>query len=131
MQMPRLSKAIAVMAVAMVATVGMTACSSNDDNGDTGNGAEVGQVIGPVIVEPDQSEVTVAVGRTVVFNAVNPQDTVATSDNTSVVSVTDGYDDGSAIFNPGAEALAAGTATVTLTDTTTGTDWVVQVTVTE
>jgi hypothetical protein len=42
-----------------------------------------------------------------------------------------GRDDGSAVFNPGAEALAPGTATVTLTNMDTGATEVVSITVTE
>ena len=39
---------------------------------------------------------------------------IATAD-TGIVEISQGYDDGSAVFNPGARALAAGTATITIT----------------
>ena len=77
-------------------------------------------MIGPVIVEPGQVEATVSVGRMVVFNVADPTRQMIATDDPSVLSVVPGRDDGSAVFNPGAEALAPGTATVTLTDMDTG-----------
>lgn len=124
-------KAGTALVLIPVAVLGMAACSSDDADDQPSDDSIAGQLIGPVIVEPDQDEVTVSVGRVIVFNAENPQDTVAVSDDDSVVTTTDGYDDGSAVFNPGAEARAVGTAEVTLTDSVTGTEWVVTVTVTE
>jgi hypothetical protein len=88
-------------------------------------------MIGPVMVEPGQTNVSVAVGRMLVFNVADPTAEMIATDDPSVLSVTPGRDDGSAIFNPGAQALAVGTATVTLTNMETGATQVVSVTVTE
>lgn len=88
-------------------------------------------MIGPEIVEPGQTEVTVTVGRMVVFNVADPMQEMISTDNEAVVAVTPGKNDGSAVFNPGAEALAPGTAIVTLTNMDTGAEQKVTITVTE
>ena len=72
-------------------------------------------IVGPVILDAQTTSATVAVGRMVVFNVQNPESWAVSADPAGVVSVQKGYSDGSATFNPGAEAVAAGTATVTLT----------------
>lgn len=88
-------------------------------------------MIGPVMVEPEQTDVSVTVGRMVVFNVADPTAEMIATDKPEILSVIPGRDDGSAVFNPGAEALAPGTATVTLTNMDTGATQVVSVTVTE
>lgn len=125
--------------IALVAALGagtLTACSSGDSGGSASPSAsattsEGAGMIGPVIVEPGQAEATVSVGRMIVFNVANPVETTITSSDPAVLAVTPGSDDGSAVFNPGGEALAAGTAEVTLVDSVTGEERVVTVTVTE
>lgn len=52
----------------------------------------------------------------VVFNVDDPTTWEISAEPDGVVKVQKGYDDGSAVFNPGAEALEAGVATVTLTN---------------
>lgn len=75
-------------------------------------------MIGPIVVEPDQTEVEATVGRMIDFTVGDdPQHWTIETDNPEVLKVTDGKKEGDAYFNPGAEALAVGTATVTLTDT--------------
>jgi hypothetical protein len=77
-----------------------------------------GSVLPPVIVTADQGEVTAKVGDTIVFAVDDPVAwKLATSDPT-ILEVTDGKEEGGAVFNPGAKALAAGKATVTLTPDT-------------
>ena len=129
----RRSAAVTMTAVlALGGTAVLSGCSSSDTSTPATSASDMGeQMIGPVIVEPGQTEVSMAVGRTVVFNVVDPtKETIATDDAT-IVSVTPGRDDGSAIFNPGGEALSVGTANVTLTNVDTGAVQIVIVTVTE
>lgn len=119
-----------ILAVGGIST--LAACSSGGSSDPTTSASQSGaQMIGPVIVEPGQTEVSVTVGRLVVFNVTDPTKEMIATDNPEVVSVTPGRDDGSAVFNPGAEALAPGTAQVTLTNMDTGATQVVSVTVTE
>ena len=124
--------AAAILALGGAAVLSGCSSDSSPDSSTSASAMETGnQMIGPVIVEAGQTEVSVAVGRTIVFNVADPtQETIAT-DNDAVVTVTPGQDDGSAIFNPGGVALSVGTATVTLTNSVNGTEQVVVVTVTE
>ena len=87
-------------------------------------------MIGPVMIEPGQTTAEAAVGRSLYFNVDDVTAWTIASDNPSVVAVTPGKDDGSATFVPGGQALAAGTAKVTLTNAGTNETWVVTVTVT-
>jgi len=88
-------------------------------------------VIGPVIVEPGQTSAEVAVGRVVTFNVDDVMAWMISSSDEAVLKVTAGKDDGSAQFLPGGEALAPGTAEVTLTNMDTSEEWVVTVSVTQ
>jgi hypothetical protein len=83
----------------------------------------VPSVEAPIIVEPDQSDVEAAVGQAIVFKVgAKPGRWEITTDAPDVVQVLPGGKDGDATFNPGAQALAPGTATVTLTDKTSDLD---------
>ena len=75
-----------------------------------------GEIVGPVILDAENTSATVAVGRMVVFNVDDPETWEISAEPEGVVKVQKGYNDGSATFNPGAEALKPGTATVTLTN---------------
>ena len=75
-----------------------------------------GEIVGPVILDADHTSATVPVGRMVVFKVDNPETWAISADPDGIVDVQKGANDGSAIFNPGAEALAPGTTTVTLTN---------------
>jgi hypothetical protein len=72
--------------------------------------------VGPILVEPTQTDVNATVGRTLSFNVgPHPDAWKITSDNEAIVGelaqggVTDG-----ALTNPGGRALAVGAATITL-----------------
>jgi len=75
-----------------------------------------GEIVGPVILDADHTSGTVTVGRMVVFNVDNPETWAISADPEGLVRVQKGSDDGSATFNPGAEALKPGKATITLTN---------------
>ena len=80
----------------------------------------------------DGGRAGVQVGRVITFNVDDVTAWTIASSDEAVVKVTAGKDDGSAQFLPGGEALAAGTAEVTLTNMDNTEDkWVVTVTVTE
>jgi len=74
------------------------------------------QVVGPVILDREMTTATVSVGRFVTFSVDDPASWEISATPDGIVKVQKGSDDGSAIFNPAAEALAPGTATVTLTN---------------
>ena len=74
-------------------------------------------MIGPIMVEPSQTEVEATVGRFLNFNVGdNPGQWEISSDNEAVVTVEQGGERDGATFNPGGEAVGVGEATVTLTD---------------
>ncbi len=73
-----------------------------------------GSVLPPVIIPEDATSATAKVGDTLVFTVDDPVNTKISTSDTSILELTQGYSDGSATFNPGAKALAAGTAVVTV-----------------
>ena len=133
-------RAVAIAAAGLIAVAGagvLTACGSSGGGSSSSSAPapaltdEGAQVIGPVIVEPGQTTAEVQVGRVITFNVDDVTAWTIASSDEAVVKVTAGKDDGSAQFLPGGEALAAGTAEVTLTNSGTGEEWVVTVTVTQ
>jgi hypothetical protein len=69
----------------------------------------------PIIVDAGQTEARAAVGEVIVFNQPDPANTTISTDRPDVLELTQGSDDGSALFNPAAKALAPGVAVVTIT----------------
>ena len=89
-------------------------------------------MIGPIMVDPSQTEVEATVGRFLNFDVGdNPGQWEISSDNEAVVTVEQGGERDGATFNPGGEAVGVGEATVTLTDTAGGDALVYTVKVTE
>lgn len=84
----------------------------------------------PVIVEWGQEEATAKVGDTIVFNVPEVVATTIDTDNPDILEVSQARQEGDALFNPGAVALKAGKALVTITDPENNPHYVV-VTVTE
>jgi hypothetical protein len=78
---------------------------------DSSPGAEI---VGPVILDAEHTAGTVTVGRMVVLNVDNPETWEISAEPVGIVLVQKGANDGSATFNPGAEALKPGQATITL-----------------
>ena len=135
-------RAVAIAAAGLIAVAGagvLTACGSSGGGSTSSSAAQApeptdegAQVIGPVIVEPGTTTAEVQVGRFITFNVDDVMAWTISSSDESVLKVTAGKDDGSAQFLPGGEALAPGTAEVTLTNMDDAEDkWVVTVTVTE
>ena len=92
------------------------ASSSATSSASASESAIGGDVLPPVIIPDDATTGTAKVGDTVVFNVEDPVNTKIATTDTTLLEITQGYTDGSATFNPGAKALAAGTATVTVTE---------------
>lgn len=88
-----------------------------------------GDVLPPVMVAPGQTTANAKVGETVVFSVSDPTTTKISTDRPDVLTLTQGRTDGSATFNPGAEAVGPGVAVVTVTQAN-GTTEKVTVTVT-
>ncbi|MCX6502312.1 MAG: hypothetical protein NT132_07915 [Microbacterium sp.] len=112
----RLAAAVAAAAAAFA----LSACS-----GSASPGSSPSSVIAPVTVSAGDLQgetVDLLMGQTLNINtgdlAVDSyRGTVA---DAAVATFVEGHDDGSAQFNPGVEALAPGTTTVTMTNTDGG-----------
>lgn len=112
--------AVAGAVVLAVTTLGLAGCSSSDKGSSstsTTAGAIGGNVTAPVVLNATNTSATVKVGQVVTFDMGNPNGGtfVATSDKPSVFQITgDGKTEGSATYNAGGKAIAAGVAKVTV-----------------
>ena len=112
-----MNKFAAIGAIGILGVTVLAGCSSSDESAtDTATSSESAQMLPPVIITVDQMEAAAVVGDMIDIVVDDPVNTVIAVDNADVLEITQGSDDGSAIFNPGAKALAAGTATITVTN---------------
>ena len=113
-------KAMAIGAAGLLGIAVLAGCSSSEDStADSTSSETVGessQMLPPVIVTVDQTEAAAMVGEFIDIVVDDPVNTVISVDDPSILEISQGSDDGSAIFNPGAKALAAGTAVITVTN---------------
>lgn len=132
----KLSSGIVMGAAALLGISLLAGCSSSSQESDTGQATgetseESGtQMLPPVIVEPGQTEASAKVGDFIVIVVEDVEGTTISTDNPEILEISQSYDDGSAQFNAGAEALAPGSATITVT-LPDATSYDVAVTVTE
>lgn len=134
-----LSKGAAVGAAALLGVSVLAGCSSSDSSSEETTASETtsedsmdggSQMLPPVIVEPGQTEASAKVGDFIDIVVEEIVGTTISTDNPEILKISQAYDDGSAIFNPGAEALAPGTAIITVT-TPDNESYDITVTVTE
>jgi len=115
--MKKMNTIAAVGTIGILGVTVLAGCSSSSDPAtETATSSETSQMLPPVIVTSDQMDAAAVVGDTIDIVVDDPVNTVISVDNADVLEITQGYDDGSAIFNPGAKALTAGTATITVTN---------------
>jgi len=115
--MKRMNKVAAIGAISILGVTVLAGCSSDTESAtDTATSSETTQMLPPVIVTADQMDVAAVVGNMIDIVVDDPVNTTIAVDNSDVLEITQGKDDGSALFNPGAKALAVGTATVTVTN---------------
>jgi outer membrane murein-binding lipoprotein Lpp len=115
--MKKMNKFAAMGAIGILGVTVLAGCSSSDESAtDTATSSESTQMLPPVIITADQMDATAVVGDMIDIVVDDPVNTVIAVDNADVLEITQGSDDGSAIFNPGAKAIAAGTATITVTN---------------
>lgn len=114
------TKAAAIGAAGLLGIAVLAGCSSSEESSSETSASEMSeegsQMLPPVIIAVDQTDASAVVGDFIDILADDPVNTVISVDNPEVLEITQGYDDGSAIFNPGAKALAAGTAVITVTN---------------
>ena len=115
--MKKMNKVAVIGAISILGVSVLAGCSSSDESTtDAATSSETSQMLPPVIITVDQMDAAAVVGDMIDIVVDDPVNTVIAVDNADVLEIAQGYDDGSAIFNPGAKALAAGTATVTVTN---------------
>ena len=114
------TKVAALGAASLLGIAVLAGCSSSDESAAESTSSEMSeegsQMLPPVIIGVDQTDASAVVGDFIDILTDDPVSTVISVDNPQVLEITQGYDDGSAIFNPGAKAIAAGTAVITVTN---------------
>jgi len=114
-------KTAAIGAAGLLGIAVLAGCSSSDESAtDTTSASESTsegtQMLPPVIITVDQTDAAAAVGDFLDIVVEDPANTTISVDNANILEITQGSDDGSAVMNPGAKALMAGTATITVTN---------------
>jgi hypothetical protein len=70
----------------------------------------------PVIITEGQDSATAKVGDFIDVVVKKPAGTTIDTDKPDLLEISQAHEDGGAVFNPGAKALAAGTATIIVTN---------------
>jgi hypothetical protein len=96
-----------ILAVVVGACGGTT--SSASPSGST-------QVVGPVILDSTMTTAEVAVGRVVTFALDDPAAWTIAADHAELVTISQGGEQGGALFNPGITTLGAGVVAITATN---------------
>ena len=145
MRRPRL---VALAAAAALAATVVAGCSSGSDSGGAeetaetqseavgdaveGDGIEITDenlgMLAPIVIVPEQTEAEANVGDALDIMVDDPVNATVESDNPAVVEVFPGKEEDGVLFNPGGNALAPGTANVTVVNAD-GTSYVIAVTV--
>ena len=111
----RLSRGAAIIAAALLGVGVLAGCSSSGESDANQTTSEGNQMLPPIILEPGETEATAKVGDFIVVKADDRLGTTIATDNPDILEVQQAYDDESAEFNAGAEVLAPGNATITVT----------------
>lgn len=118
----RSSSRVAAVVAAALATAGLLAGCSSSSSSDSSAASPAaspigGNVLPPVIVDPGQTEATAKVGDTIVINIPEADlaGTTIDTDQPDILEVSQAKQEGDALLNPGAKALAPGTAVITIT----------------
>lgn len=117
--MIRMRTAAAVGAAALLSVGVLAGCSSSSDTAtDEAAAGESTEMLPPVIIAEGDTSATCAVGN--FLDIIVAEDklagTTVDSSDPALVEVTQGGEEGDALFNPGGSCLAAGSATITVTN---------------
>jgi len=121
-----LAKSAAVGASALLGVTLLAGCSSSSDepaaeettSQETESESMEGEsteMLPPVIIEPGQTEATAKVGDFIDVVVDEVIGTTISTDNPDVLEISQARQEGDALFNPGAQALAPGEATISVT----------------
>lgn len=116
--MIRMRTAAAIGAAAIL-SVGVLAGCSSDDSGDAAaDSGDSAQMLPPVIIAEGDTSASCAVGDFLDILVPEGQlaGTTVDSSDAGIVEVTQAKEEGGATFNPGGTCVAAGSATITVTN---------------
>ena len=131
--MRRSTSIIAAGSIALLGVAVLAGCSSSSSPAPAASAsaaASNAQVLPPVMVPEDVTTATAKVGDFIVIQVTKLAGTTIATSTPDLLEVTQGGSDGSAEFNPGAKALAAGTGIITVTKPD-GSSYDLTVTITE
>jgi PBP1b-binding outer membrane lipoprotein LpoB len=115
----------AVGAIALLGVGVLAGCSSSSGSSESSSaasaaasaaGSGAAQLPAPVIVTPGQTTASMKVGEFLDIVVDKPAGTTIDVDKPDILEITQAHEDGGAVFNPGAKALAPGTAVITVTN---------------
>ncbi len=122
--MTRTGRIVAISATALLGISVLAACSASTSSTENKAAAPASSAAAapnanmeaPIIVGPTDTTATAQVGNKIVFNVDKLAGTTISTSTPDLVSISQGGEQDGAEVNPGAEALAAGTAIVTVTN---------------
>ena len=106
----------AAAALALTGAVALAGCSSSGSSSSSSAAPVMSPVQAPVVLDPTATSATMKVGQNLDINVTKLAGTTIDTDKPDLLKITQGGTNGGADFNPGATALAAGTATITVTN---------------
>ena len=107
---------VAISATALLGAAVLAGCSSSTEPAASSAAGAGTEVIAPIMVAPDQTQASAKVGNFIVFKVESLAGTTISTDKPELLELTQAKEEGGAQFNPGAKALAAGVAVVTVTN---------------
>ncbi|MEI6363665.1 MAG: hypothetical protein WCP95_16220 [Actinomycetes bacterium] len=118
-----------VAAVGTIALLGvgvLAGCSSSSSSSTSSSaaasaaasaaGSAAAGLPAPIIITEGQSSASAKVGDFIDIVVKKPAGTTIDTDKPDLLEVTQAHEDGGAVFNPGAKALAPGVAVITVTN---------------
>jgi len=124
--MTRTGRIVAASATALLGIAVLAGCSASTSSTPAAPASEAaasaaaspigGDVLPPIMVDATATTAEAKVGDTIVFNVAKLAGTTISTSTPDLVELTQGGEKDGAEFNPGAKALAAGTAVVTVTN---------------
>ena len=111
---------VAASSIALLGVSVLAACSSSTSSttSSAASAAPSGTagMLPPVIITEGQSTAAMKVGDNLDIVVKKPAGTTVDTDKPDLLELTQAHEDGGAVFNPGGKALAAGTATIIVTN---------------
>ncbi|CAB4859801.1 MAG: hypothetical protein F2793_00745 [Actinobacteria bacterium] len=114
--MRRSTRFIVAGSAALLGITVLAGCSSSSSSDSSASAAaSTTQMLPPVMVEQGATTAAAKVGDFVVINVKTIAGTTIATSTPDLLAISQGGTDGSADFNPGAQALAVGTGIITVT----------------